>query len=957
MSKENIFFSADYVNQDFTGLFDRIINIKFTRKSGKSFTLRSDYEPIWEGGRLYFKTCQPKPEIRIQYTQYQATMINIDIYVTNLNIMERAALNSEDAMLRAGIDAVTTNMKQGKDTNQPNDVLTRLGDTISKVEFEMGYRGQFDSIYNWAQHEVPRGKEQEYYDAFQNLEVPGSDVDTKKLHESQAFFNYKELRRCHAVIEWATNISNPPDRITQFHGYVGSTDAGFQPFALLTLDCDSEAGATGQITRQDVIDGLDDEYYTIEEVATKDYKTSDGVQVEGIKDEQGGTPFNLLVSSKNVSYRNFFNGGKGFTLLEGYCFHMVTRRFIRSNVEVKRNQLLEQAALEFSLASVYTGASVSIKGLKDKLEQEVYKREKGYFPEYFKWTEAKPGEGKFSIVEAKMPAPFKKYLEESINAMLVEQYIGSRFTIKGLPEYRKLYLSIRQIMTDAVRAGQYITWWDAAEQLNNDSKFADEMFSKINPEFSFTTREGKRLKREKVLVERDIKEVRKYILELENVATDENNNPKSSAFKDYYFSNTEWILPVQNIKTSVKLKNGKGIGISFKPPTKTNDSGFTTLGKDTPMKCFTGLFEVRDAYMFGVPVLCSQRASEIFEKAHAAKDASINTQFMSQPQGQIEWICKTWGFQYYKMHNGGYFIYVKGESSREIASESFIVTQSSKPFRIPAIYDMTISPIRRIRMPFIAFLNPMTIVEWNSTAMIGSMISYYYQPDKGRNFFLTIKNSIDFSTVGEYNTMEIDLVDTQWSEKPLIPVALTNQEISLAKANVFTEVIIFVDSQMNTWRKIYESPVGKIPYNMQAMWVPTDNPDSFLSEDRRVSNEQFFNLLQKWNQTLFDSAKGADSGWAWDDSKSRVDKQANKSFGGSRPANTNFPAIEYCMNELADPKLKRIYMKFPFMPNEADYDSAYMKPYDSKFVLVYKQGTWTMYPKTELRNEVIIGEI
>ena len=115
----DIFYSSDLQNETTEGLFDRIINIKFTRRNGETFTLRSDYEPVFEGGRVYFKTCQPKPEIRVQYTQYQATMINVDIFVTNLNILENKLTQTDEAMINSGIDAVKSAAKGSDITNQP----------------------------------------------------------------------------------------------------------------------------------------------------------------------------------------------------------------------------------------------------------------------------------------------------------------------------------------------------------------------------------------------------------------------------------------------------------------------------------------------------------------------------------------------------------------------------------------------------------------------------------------------------------------------------------------------------------------------------------------------------------------------------------------------------------------------------------------------------------------------
>lgn len=933
--KDSVFSSADYDNENFTGLFDRIINIKFTRKNGETFTLRSDYEPVWENGGLYFKTCQPKPEIRVQYTQYQATLINVDIFVTNLNIIESMKGNEDESMLNAGITAVTgsNTTNQGNETNQPNDVLTRLGNHVTKAEIEMGYRGQF---FNWAQHKTTVFTRDQDYNAFLNLQIPGEGLDIKQLAQAQSMF--KAYRKCSVVVEWATNISNPPDRITQFHGYIGSTDAGFQPFALQSIDCASESGATGLITKEDIYKGLDDEYNSVDQVLVEDVKA---------EEKTGGTAFDLVVRGRRTAFRNFFNGGKGFTLLEGYCFHMVTRRFVRANVEVKRNKLLEQASLEFTSAASYgsVASRKQISSIQKEVSQKVYRREQPFYPSYF----YKEGSGDWVLFHDKSDvkpedyatederyAAFVKYLEESITSIMAEHFIGARFTIKNLPEYRKLYLAIRKTLKETAEKGDYMTWWDAAEQLSNSSLTESPDFITATITNSDET-VVKTIKRNEYQVIGDIQNTRRYTLDFEN---------GELAFKDCYFSNIlgrDWILPVQNIKSSVPLNDSRGRPIYFKPPTKISATGFGNPGADTKVKCFTGLFEVRDAYMFGVPVLCSREASRVFHTKHINK-TSVVLQFLPDPQAQVAWICKTWDLRYYKLHNGGFYIYAGTENARETASQEFVTTQSNKPFRIPAIYDMTLSPIRKIRMPFVAFLDPMTIVEWNSTAMIGSMISYYYQPAKGRNFFLLIKNSVDFSTVGDFNTMELDLVDTQWTDKSEVPAAVLKQD----KATKFIDVIISLDSQMNSWRKLYESPVCVIPFELLALWKETVNPDSYLTEDNRVANLQFFTLLQTWNPSLFAKATEAATGWEWDDSSSRVDKTANKTYGGSRPDKTNFPDLEYCFSITTEPSEQRIFMKFPLMPNVSDYTK--MEEYDKKYVLLYENEVWEMRLKTEVQK-------
>jgi len=936
---DKIFYSSDLENEyDQTGLFDRIINIKFTRKNGETFTLRSDYEAVWSGDTLFFKTCQPKPDIRVQYTQYNAVMINIDIYVTNLNILEDSDNKTamDQAMINAGVDIVRASQVGGKKTNQPNDTLTMLGNPVINAEIEMGYRGQF---YNWGTHVIKNQKAD--YEAFQNLSRPGTDNSREQVISSQDFF--KKHRRCSVVVEWAANISNPPDRVTQFHGYVGSTEAGFQPFSLLAVDCASEAGATGVITKKDIIGGLDDEYYTIDQVPFSEMSKPKHAGYSATAVDKNKNPFQLVSSDNtNTTYRNFFNGGKGFTLLEGYCFHMLTRRFVRSNVNVKRNSKLERAALEYALASSYTNTNLKLSTLKDKFTQDVYKREKEFYKDYF----IQNINGTI-VLSNEVDPNFKVYLEAQINTALVEQYVGVRFTIKNLPEYRKLYLAIRQKLVAGAAKGEYLSWWDAASELSKTALHE-------TPELNFADQRRVNPNRTVSEINDNLIDIRQYTLDLEQ---------GKNSFQDFFMKNTfsgnDWIVPVQNINSSVNLKDSKGRVIKYKAPTAVNKPASVAedpmqipdppfLGRtadELNAKCFTGLFEVRDAYMFGVPVLCSRKASASFHERHAAS-VSVTLNFFSTPQAQIEWICRTWDLLYYKLHNGGYYIYAKNESSRDTASQDFVKSQSNKPFKIPAIYDISITPIRKIRMPFMAFLDPMSVVEWNSSAMIGSMISFYFQPNKGRNFFMVVKNAVDFSTASDHNMMELEVVDTEWADKSEVPAKITSDD----NKDTFVEVLIFPDSQMDSWRKIYSSPVCSIPFGMLGDWKESSDNESNPALNK-VSNKQFFMMLQSWNQTLFDMAKEADTGWSFTNWFSRIDKQANQLYGASRPAKTNFPNIPNCIDDMTNGKLKRIYMKFPILPEGKTYDQ--MKQFDDKYIMVYESGVWEMRLKESMRDYII----
>ena len=910
----NVFYSADYRNDDVDGLFDRIINIRFQRKDETFFTLRSDYEPIWSQGRLKFKTCQPKPEIRVTYTQYQKTLINVDIYITNFKIIESSQLRISEALRDSGISAVTTSANQGLDTNQPNDALFNKGNPITSAEIEMGYRANF---HNWSQDQGTAFTDAQKYAAFQELRIPSMTEETSELIETQKFFH--QYRKCTVQVEWAVNTSNPPDRVTQFHCYVGDSQPGFQPFAMQPLDSKDGEGRIGKITKTEIRDSLDDEYQTIDKVEveqTNEEKTYLNPSINNILDS--------VADNDSSGQRNFFNGGNAFTLFEGYCFHMVTRRFIKKNTNVTRSSMLEQAALEYMMSTEYGGSESQLIEKKAEIEQIIYKNEKEFEPKYFVAAESGL---KFSATASKV---YQEQLAKKVTAVLIERYVGARYVIKWLPGYRKLYIAIRQTLKEAYLKKILMSWWDAAE---NITESALKTIAAERPE---------------VAIKDDINSARQYMLD-----------HADGLYKDkdcYLFQAliNDWIIPLQRSENAETLKDSRGFPIPFTPPSTATTTGFTGAGKENTVKCFAGLLEVRDAYMFGLPVLCSKKASKVFKAQHAGS-STVEFSFHKDPQKQIEWICARWGLQYYKMHNGGFFIYETSESARGVAGEDFVTQQASKPFKIPAVYDITLTPIRKLRMPFMGFLDPMTTIEWNSTATIGEMISFYFQPDKGKNYFSVISNEVDFSTTGDQNTMTLNMVDTQWVGAKEVPLALLTQDT----AKLFIDVIIIPDEQTNTWRKIHESPITKIPAQLIMDWILSDTvPSKNASGDLRVSNYQYFNLLRAWNPSLFAESVEAAEGWMFLNWFNRIDKQADKIYGKARDnVLHHFPDISYCAEQLAD-NLKRVYLRFPLMPEMTDY--ADMKEYDhakgKRYVLVYEAGFWELRLKTTVKKRFLIGE-
>jgi hypothetical protein len=164
-------------------LYDRMINLLFIREDPKTnFSIRSDYEvkPCPDGS-VKFIRCVQKPAINISYNQVaNATAIEVEIEVTNLFI----------------------------DPAGNNDLFKAEANPVKKILVQAGYRAQFP---DWAKS--PPGD----LKAFYNLNNHGIDR-TEELNRSPQTIEVEVL--------YANLKNNPPDKVTVFHGIIGSLANG-----------------------------------------------------------------------------------------------------------------------------------------------------------------------------------------------------------------------------------------------------------------------------------------------------------------------------------------------------------------------------------------------------------------------------------------------------------------------------------------------------------------------------------------------------------------------------------------------------------------------------------------------------------------------------------------------------------------------------------------------------------
>ncbi len=166
----------------------RVINVKFIRKNGDYFTIRSDYEPVYTpdtgGGKISFIRCSQKPSITVSYNQVaQGTAIEVKIQVDGLYIDREASGNEIDA-------------------SQGNPVVWAI--------VQMGYIGQF---YDW-RNMMSDDSADRFFELSEDYATPQAGVKGGK----QILVN----------VLTATPLNTPPDVAWVFNGVIGTLDAGLR---------------------------------------------------------------------------------------------------------------------------------------------------------------------------------------------------------------------------------------------------------------------------------------------------------------------------------------------------------------------------------------------------------------------------------------------------------------------------------------------------------------------------------------------------------------------------------------------------------------------------------------------------------------------------------------------------------------------------------------------------------
>jgi hypothetical protein len=173
-------------------LFDRVINLKFVRAKGDSFTLRSDYEIVRDRTaekNVHIVKVAQKPDIKVTYKQVANTVaIEVDIEVTNLFFRLQ---------------------KEG------DSAFAAEQNPVETIVVQMGYIRQFP---DWTK--VPP-KDKNILPSFYALE----DADSLGRTSEDGVNSGRQI-----VVQVLSSYtkSNPPDQVTYFQGIIGTMEGGLR---------------------------------------------------------------------------------------------------------------------------------------------------------------------------------------------------------------------------------------------------------------------------------------------------------------------------------------------------------------------------------------------------------------------------------------------------------------------------------------------------------------------------------------------------------------------------------------------------------------------------------------------------------------------------------------------------------------------------------------------------------
>jgi hypothetical protein len=189
-----------------------------------------------------------------------------------------------------------------------------------------------------------------------------------------------------------------------------------------------------------------------------------------------------------------------------------------------------------------------------------------------------------------------------------------------------------------------------------------------------------------------------------------------------------------------------------------------------------GILSVEDAKQFGVVCALSERLRQVplaeVQRQNALLVPVGGTLLPNKKQkpfndqrdklgAQLLAIQQVYPYiRWFQLINGNYFFYHVDESSTDLFKDRYTIErQKDSSIMLPMVYDISMGGTRTIRCPFIAFINPMTTVFFQSRYSIGSLVGFYFPPKPNNAAYQVMTANIEFETTGEANLMELQVAD------------------------------------------------------------------------------------------------------------------------------------------------------------------------------------------------------
>ena len=176
----------------------------------------------------------------------------------------------------------------------------------------------------------------------------------------------------------------------------------------------------------------------------------------------------------------------------------------------------------------------------------------------------------------------------------------------------------------------------------------------------------------------------------------------------------------------------------------------------------TGPMTDKCADEYGVKCFLSNGAkAKKFDKLAPAVQQEMNVEaaIMQITKSYFPDLC------YARLYDGNYLFFLGDENITDVLNSTGVKTLNDDSIQIPAIKSISYGGTRAIVCPYFGLFHPFQELEFFARYNLANLIGYFYSPANGVDVFHAINLTVDFSTTGPENTMELTCVDNQADAK------------------------------------------------------------------------------------------------------------------------------------------------------------------------------------------------